>query len=127
MGAFSKLMAITFATLLAKPFSSWKAFEYGLIDEKGNILRKPENPFERDSLGGIKNFVRRMKRLLIKVIPDSRLLGILIAAFLLKKESEGYTEDEQQVRDIIKKELTETEIDGMIGHLKLIVNMYKTY
>jgi hypothetical protein len=123
MGAFSKLMAITFATLLAKPFSSWKAFEYGIIDEKGNILRKPENQFERDTLGGIKNFIRRMKRLLIKVIPDSRLLGILIAAFLLKKESEGYTEDEQTVRDIIKKELTESEIDAMISHLKVVVNM----
>jgi hypothetical protein len=128
MGAFSKLMAITFATLLAKPFASWKAFEKGIIDEKGNIIRKPENQPERDSLGGIKDFVRKMKRLLIKVIPDSRLLGILIAAFLLKRESEeGLTEEEQTVRDILEKELTETEIDAMISHLKIVVNMHKTY
>ena len=122
MSAFSKLMAVTFAALLAKPFTTWKAYEYGLIDEKGNKLRKPENPFERAALGGIKDFVRKIKRLLIKVVPDSRMLGILIAAFLLKKES-SISEEEQTIRNIIEKELTENEIDAMIGHLKIVVNM----
>lgn len=121
MGAFSKLLAITFATLLAKPFKDWKAFEKGLIDEKGNILRKPENQPERDSLSGVKDFVRKMKRLLLKVVPDSRLLGLLVAAFLLKKES--YNEEEEKVRDILNNNMTEEEIDGMIGHLKTFVNM----
>jgi hypothetical protein len=123
LGAFGKLMAITFATLLAKPFSTWRAFEKGLIDEKGNIIRKPENQPERDTLSGIKDFVRKMKRLLIKVIPDSRLLGVLIAAFLLKRESEGLTNEEQQVKDILEKELTENEIDAMIDHLKVVISM----
>ena len=124
MGAFSKLLAVTFATLLAKPFKNWKAFEKGLIDEKGNIIRKPQNQPERDSLRGIKNFVRKMKRLLIKVIPDSRLLGVLIAAFLLKKEDNTpLNEEEQKVRDIIEKNLTENEIDGMIGHLVQYIEM----
>jgi hypothetical protein len=120
MGAFNKFLAITFATLLAKPFKDWKAFEHGLIDEKGNIVRKPENRPERDSLSGLKNFVRKMKRLLIKIVPDSRMLGILIAAFLLKKESE-LSEDEQAVKDILNQELTEQEIDAIINHLNIIV------
>jgi len=128
LGAFGKLLAITFATLLAKPFSSWKAFKQGLIDEKGNIIRKPENQHERDSLSGIKNFARKMKRLLIKVVPDSRLLGILIAAFLLKRESNKSLNDEERtVKDIITKNMTESEIDGMIGHLKMIVVMRINY
>jgi hypothetical protein len=125
MSAFSKLMAITFATSLAKPFPKWKAFEYGQIDEKGNILRKPENPMERAALGGLKDFIRRIKRLLIKVVPDSRLLGLLIAAYLLKKES-SFSEEEKVCRDIIDKNLTETEIGAMIGHLEVIQSM-KTY
>jgi hypothetical protein len=122
MSAFSKLMAVTFATSLAKPFPKWKAFEYGLIDEKGSILRKPENPPERAALGGIKDFIRRIKRLLIKVVPDNRLLGVLIAAYLLKKESD-LSEEEQGVQKILEKNLTETEINAMIDHLKVIVNM----
>ena len=121
MGAFNKFLAIMFATLLGKPFKEWKAYEHGLIDEKGNMLRKPENRPERDSLSGIKNFVRRMKRLLIKVVPDSRLLGVLIAAYLLKKESE-LSEEEQFVHKTLEENLTKEEIDGIIGHLKIIVN-----
>ena len=123
MGAFSKLMAITFAALLAKPFPTWKAFEKGLIDEKGNIVRKPENQPERDTLSGIKDFVRKIKRLLIKVVPDSRLLGILVAAFLLKRESADLDEDEQKVKNILEKELTETEINAMIDHIKIVTKM----
>ena len=122
MGAFNKLLAITFATLLAKPFSKWKAFEKGLIDEKGNKLRRPQNQPERDALGGIKDFVRKLKRLLIKVVPDSRLLGVLVAAFLLKKESQ-LSEAEQAVKASIEENMTEKEIDDIISHLKILVKM----
>jgi len=121
MGAFNKLLAITFATLLAKPFSEWDAFKYGLIDEKGNKLREPENRPERDSLGPLKNFVRRIKRLLIKVVPDSRLLGILITTFLLRKESADLTEQEVEIKSIITENMTQFEIDAMITHLKILV------
>lgn len=128
MGAFSKLLGLTFAALLAKPFSSWKAFKHGLIDEKGDKIRKPENQPERDSLSGIKDFARKMKRLLIKVVPDSRLLGILVAAFLLKRESDSPLNDEEQkVKDLIEKNMTEKEIDAMIGHLNTIVRMKIDY
>jgi len=122
MGAFNKLLAITFAALLAKPFSKWKAFEKGLIDEKGNKLRRPQNQPERDALGGIKDFVRKLKRLLIKVVPDSRLLGVLVAAFLLKKESQ-LSEAEQAVKASIEENMTEKEIDDIISHLKILVKM----
>jgi len=120
MGAFSKFMGIAFATLLAKPFKDWKAFEYGLIDEKGNITKKkPNNQFERDSLGGIKNFVRKVKRLLIKVVSDSRALGALVSAILLTRESTaGLDEESQKVKDFLEKNMTENEIDVMIGYIK---------
>jgi len=119
MGAFNKLMAFTFATLLAKPFTSWKAFEKGLIDEKGNMIRKPQNPPERDSLSGLKNLVRKVKRLLIKVVPDSRLLGFLITLFLLKKESEQDAE-ETQLLENIKKDLSKNELADIIDYLKIL-------
>lgn len=122
MGAFNKLLAITFAAMLAKPFTKWKAFEKGLIDERGNLLRKPQNQPDRDALGGLKGFVRKLKRLLIKVVPDSRLLGILVAAFLLKRESE-LSEVEQAVKTSIEKDMTEKEIDDIISHLKILVKM----
>lgn len=114
MGAFSKIMAFTFATLLAKPFKSWKAFKMGLIDEKGNKIKEPKTPNEKDSLSGIKDFVRKVKRLLIKVVPDSRLLGFLITLFLLKKESVEISE----ARQILDDNLTKKEINDMVDILK---------
>ena len=119
MGAFSKLMAFTFATLLAKPFPKWKAFEHGLIDEKGNIIKKAETRPERESLSGIKNLVRKVKRLLIKVVPDSRLLGFLITLFLLKKESEQ-DETETQLLENLEKDLSKNELADIIDYLKIL-------
>jgi hypothetical protein len=122
MSAFSKLMGATFAVSLAKPFSDWKAFEYGLIDDKGKIIRKPENSPERFALGGIKDLIRKIKRLLLKVVPDSRMLGMLIAAYLLKRESEQ-TAAEKQIQEILDKNMTESDLNDMINHLKVILNM----
>ncbi len=119
MGAFNKLMAFTFATLLAKPFPKWKAFEQGLIDEKGNIIKKAQTRPERESLSGLKDLVRKVKRLLIKVIPDSRLLGFLITLFLLKKEAEQDAE-ETQLLENIKKDLSKREITDIIGYLQIL-------
>jgi hypothetical protein len=77
---------------------------------------------ERAALGGIKDLIRRLKRLMLKVVPDSRLLGILIATYLLKKES-TLSETEFKLRSILEKELTESELNAIIGHLKEILNM----
>ena len=121
MGAFSKIMAFTFATLLAKPFKNWKAFKMGLIDEKGNKIKEPKTPNEKESLSGIKDFVRKVKRLLIKVIPDSRLLGFLITLFLLKRESESV--EISEARQILENNLTKKEIDDMVVILKSCQNI----
>lgn len=119
MGAFNKLMAFTFATLLAKPFKDWKAFKLGLINEKGEIIKKAETRPERDSMSGLKNLVRRVKRLLIKVVPDSRLLGFLITLFLLKKESER-DDQEAQLLEKFEKVLSKSEVDDIITYLKIL-------
>lgn len=121
MGAFSKLMAITFATLLAKPFKNWKAFKLGLINEKGDKIKEAKTPEEKKALAGIKDFVRKLKRLLIKVLPDSRLLGFLITLYLLKKES--ISEEENEIKEEIDNVLTKRELNDMLNYLNICKNM----
>ena len=87
MGAFSKLQAFIFATLLAKPFPEWDAFKLGLIDEKGNLIKKPVTPEEKSSLNALTNLIRKIKKILVKFLPDSKLLGFIVSAYLLKSES----------------------------------------
>jgi hypothetical protein len=106
MGAFNKLMAYTFAILLSKPFPKWKAFELGLIDEKGKIIKKPTKPEEKKSLGVFENLIRKIKKLMIKVIPDNRFLTFMITAYLLKSEETEckYTDFKKQVSEILTEE-----------------------
>jgi len=85
--AFSKLQAFRFATILSKPFEEWDAFKFGLIDEKGNFIKKPKTKEEKKSLDAFTNLIRKIKKLLIRYIPDNKLFQFMIAAYLLKTES----------------------------------------
>lgn len=85
--AFSKLQAFRFATLLSKPFKDWDAFALGVIDEKGNLLKKPATSQEKKSMDAFENLIRKVKKILVKYIPDTRLFQFLVATYLLKTES----------------------------------------
>lgn len=86
MSVLSKLQAYRFASLLSKPFKDWDAFTFGLIDEKGNILKKPKSKQEKKSLDVFNNLIRKIKKLLIKYIPDTSMFQFLVAAYLLREE-----------------------------------------
>lgn len=89
MGAFNKIQAFRFSALLAKPFEKWDAFTLGIIDEDGNVVKKPSTPEEKKSLDAFENLVRKIKKILLKYIPNKKLFSFLIAAYLLKTESDS--------------------------------------
>ena len=117
MGAFGKLQAYKFAVLLSKPFTEWDAFKLGIINEKGEILKRPVTSEERNSLDTFENLVRKIKKLLVKYIPDTRFLQFLIAAYLLKNESE------YDIFTKITEELSIKEQDMLHGILNDISSM----
>jgi len=116
MGAFGKLQAITFATLLAKPFKEWKAYKLGIIDLKGKKLREPKTVEEKKSLGLFENLVRKLKSIILKFLPSSNYLQFVLAAYLLK---ENVSDVEKEVKKAIDEVLTEEENDLLI---KIISN-----
>lgn len=78
---------------LATPFKKWKAYEHGIIDEKGNILRKRKDlnkVAERESWGIYDIMISKLKRLLEKVPGGSTRLGTYAAALWLIKEHQNY-------------------------------------
>jgi len=75
-----------FMLILKKPFKDWPAFEAGLIDEKGVLLRKAKTKEEKEALDPLSNLTRKLKRLLGKYIPNEKLLGFLITVYLLKND-----------------------------------------
>lgn len=78
-----------FIKRLSTPFDKWKAFELGIIDKDGNIL-KSRSDFttrdEKDSFGVFDNMVLKIKKLLNKVPGGESKIGTYTAALWLLKE-----------------------------------------
>ena len=62
-----------------RPFNKWKAYEHGLIDEKGNIIRSPKTAKEKNAFTPLDNVILRIK----KLIPRS-LWYLLTAAYIFR-------------------------------------------
>ena len=121
MGAFSKLQAYNFAILLARPFEDWDAYKLGIIDENGDIKKTPVTREEKNSLDTLENLIRKIKRILLKYLPSKKLISFLIAAYLLKNESnnDGYfTLEEIECIDKINEYLNDKEKDMLYNVLK---------
>jgi len=104
-----------FATLLKTSFDKWKAYDVGLIDADGNILKKPETKKEKDAFSYMEKFVLKIRKILLKYIRSEKLLSILIYGFLLKTES---------TQNIAIVELQETLSKEELEHL---YNLLQTY
>lgn len=104
-----------FATLLKTSFDKWKAFEMGLIDYKGNIVKKPKSKQEKDAFSYMERFVLKIRKILLKYIRSEKLLSILIYGFLLKNESK------QNIAIVeLQEELSKEELE----HLHNLLNLY---
>ena len=80
-----------FIRRLATPFEKWKAYEYGIIDKNGNILKKRRElrtVKERKAWGKFDLLVLKIKRLLEKVPGGKTRLASYAAALWLIKEGQ---------------------------------------
>src|SRR6056300_229802 len=73
---------------LTTPFDETDAYELGLIDERGKLIKKPQTPEEKDAYDLVDRFVFNIKRLIEKVPGGKSRLGSYAAALLLIKERE---------------------------------------
>jgi hypothetical protein len=94
---------LRFITLLTTPFNKTKAFELGLIDEKGKRLRdvKLDSPERKDAYTLFIRVVFNIKRLIAKVSGGDRVIGNLAAGLLLMKENYGVSE--KNIEKVLKK------------------------
>lgn len=85
---------------LSTPFNQTKAFELGLIDEKGKLLKRPKTKKEKQAYSYFYRFIFNLKRLLAKVGLESRIATFAAALFLLREEENREYED-KELLDII--------------------------
>lgn len=94
---------LRFITLLTTPFNKTKAFELGLIDEKGKRDRsvKLDSPERKNAYTLFIRVVFNIKRLIAKVSGGDRVIGNLAAGLLLMKENYGVSE--KNIEKVLKK------------------------
>ena len=89
--------------LLVTPFKRTKAFQLGIIDDKGKVLKKSrdiKDPKERNAYTLLIRFVFNLKRLLSKVGVRGPLGSAAAAAIAFFKEQSGEQLSEEGALDI---------------------------
>jgi uncharacterized membrane protein YgcG len=109
-----------FIKRLTTPFKDWPAYKLGIIDEKGNQLKKRKELFkvaERDAFGIFDLMILKLKKLLAKLPGGQTKLATYAAALWLVKESSDIEE--------YGEELTEEVIESRLNHyLNYITESY---
>jgi len=85
-----------FIKRLTTPFNEWDAFKLGIIDEKGNVLKKRNTlrtSEEKRAFGAYDVMILNMKKLLEKVPGGQSRFSSYAAALFLIREWNHFTED----------------------------------
>lgn len=94
-----------FLKRLATPFDEWDAYKLGIIDERGNILKKRKQLLkvkEREAFGIFDRMILNIKKLIEKVPGGKSRLASYAAALYLIKEDWQHMSDQQLEESIIK-------------------------
>ena len=102
--------------MLVTPFKKFKAFELGIIDEKGKSLRKMKEVkgSERKHYTMLHRFVFNLKRILQKVGLGSRLGSFAVALALLIKEDRTYAQHKDSIESAVITHLKEENLYDML-------------
>ena len=91
------LYAFRFLRMLTTSWEDTKAFSYGIIDDKGKVLKKAKTlktPAEKSAYTVFHRLVFNIKRLLQKAPGGGSKLASYAAALVLIKEQTGMTEQD---------------------------------
>ena len=97
--------------LLVTPFEKQEAYKFGIIDDKGKVLKKYKSlktEKERKSYTLLHRFVFNLKRILQRVGLGSKLGSFGVALALLIKEDKRYEEYKTLIEQTVIKHLKDT-------------------
>ena len=102
--------------MLVTPFEKFKAFELGIIDADGKVLKKFKQVkgSEKKHYTMLHRFVFNLKRILKKVGLGSRLGSFAVALALLIKEDKSYAEHKDAIESAVITYLKEENLYNML-------------
>ena len=78
-----------FIKAIATPFDETQAFDLGIVDQKGKLLKKPKTKEEREAYDPFTRFTFNIKRILARVGLDKKYATYAGALLLMKEGAEG--------------------------------------
>ena len=110
--AIDLFVAYRFLRILTTPWNKQPAYEHGIVDDKGKLLRKRKElktQEEKNSFTLLHRLIFNLKRLLQKVPGMGTKLGTYITAlFLLKQHFADQVEEENTIENAFKKWLVDS-------------------
>ena len=110
--------------LLVTPFEKQEAFKFGIIDEKGKVLRKYKSlktEKERKSYTLLNRFVFNLKRILQKVGLGGKLGSFAVALALLIKEDKSFATHKTLIEYTVIKYLKDENLfEEMLNEVREI-------
>ena len=102
--------------MLVTPFEKFKAFELGIIDADGKVLKKFKQVkgSEKKHYTMLHRFVFNLKRILKKVGLGSRLGSFAVALALLIKEDKTYEQHKDSIEAAVVTYLKEENLYNML-------------
>jgi len=128
--AIDFLIAYRVVKLLVTPFTKQEAYQFGIIDDKGNVLKKYKTlktEKERKSYTLLHRFVFNLKRILGKVGLGGRLGSFAVALALLIKENKEFEQHKTLIESSIITYLKETnQYDNLLNESREIIEIDDT-
>jgi hypothetical protein len=108
-----------FIKRLATPFNEWEAYKLGIIDERGDILKKRRNlalKKERDAFGVYDLMILNIKKLIEKLPGGQTRIASYAAALFLIKECKMFTNE-----SILNENTEESLINTKLHELNIFL------
>lgn len=115
-------LVYSFIRRLVTPFEEWDAYKLGIIDERGNVLKKRRELRRKEEKDAFKVFdvlVLNLKKLLEKLPAGQTRLASYAAALWLIREHNAFTPDSLLTEDLDDESIQKTA--------KLFFNSYTDY
>lgn len=106
--------AYRFIRLIQKDFTDWEAFKKGIIDERGNVIKRPKTDEEKSAYTPFHGAVRSIKKMLNRV-PGAQTWATIAGAISAVGSRYGLTEEQIDDVSIIAKPLFESMVAGDSG------------
>lgn len=101
--AIDSAFAFRFINLMRKDFSEWEAFKTGVIDERGNVIKRPKTDEEKSSYTPFHGAVRSLKKM-VSSVPGASTWATISSAVSAIGTRFGLTESE------VEEILAETQL-----------------